>query len=236
VADNPRMRDGEGNYFRPLTDEITSRNGQPPLQDGIQAQIVKLATGGDGVANDFDLTLLATDARLAAAVTLLTTQAGYLDGLETLLGRLPAGGAATEASLAAAVTLLTTQAGYLDGLETLLGRLPAGGAATEASLATLAGAVSSGVLKTKDTGTYGYAAGSAAASVDVPTGARIKRVSVVAGTAVNATVSILGGATITVLAGGGFDEQLPGDALATSSTNEIVIGGTVQSYYVAWVV
>jgi hypothetical protein len=34
---------------------------------------------------------------LASIITLLATQAGYLDGVETLLGRLPAGGAATEA-------------------------------------------------------------------------------------------------------------------------------------------
>jgi hypothetical protein len=110
VADNPRMRDGEGNYFRPLTDEITSRNGQPPLQDGIQAQIVKLATGGDGVANDFDLTSLATDARLAAIQTLLSTEGGYLDGVETLLGRLPAGGAAADATLQLLTALIANGA------------------------------------------------------------------------------------------------------------------------------
>jgi hypothetical protein len=88
----------------------------------------------------------------------------------------------------------------------------------------------------KDSGTYGYAAGTAAGSVDVPTGARIKRVSVLAGASAAGTVTILGGATITVPAGGGFDDQLPGDAIATSSTNEVVIGGTVQAYYVGWVV
>jgi hypothetical protein len=87
----------------------------------------------------------------------------------------------------------------------------------------------------KDAGTYGYAAGAAAATVDVPTGARIKRVSVIAGASVAATVTILGGATITIPAGGGFDEQLPGDAIATSGTSEVVIGGTAQAYYVGWV-
>jgi hypothetical protein len=84
-------------------------------------------------------------------------------------------------------------------------------------------------------GTYAYAAGTAAGNVDVPTGARLKRVSVIAGATVAATVTILGGNTITVPAGGAFDDQIPGDATGTSSTSEVVIGGTVQSYYVAWV-
>jgi hypothetical protein len=84
-------------------------------------------------------------------------------------------------------------------------------------------------------GTFGYAAGTAAGNVDVPTGARIKRVSVIAGAAAGATVTILGGNTITIPAGGAFDEQVPGDATATSATNEVVVGGTIQSYYVAWV-
>lgn len=79
----------------------------------------------------------ATEAKQDSIITLLTTQAGYLDGVEALLGRLPSGGAASDASLASIITLLTTQAGYLDGVEGLLGRLPAGGAATEATLATL---------------------------------------------------------------------------------------------------
>jgi hypothetical protein len=34
----------------------------------------------------------------------------------------------------------------------------------------------------------------------------------------------------------GFDEQIPGDALATGANNEVVLGGTVRSYYVGWVV
>jgi hypothetical protein len=44
---------------------------------------------------------------------LLTTQAGYLDGIEGLIGT-------TNTNTGSAATLLTTQAGYLDGLETLI--------------------------------------------------------------------------------------------------------------------
>lgn len=80
-------------------------------------------------------------------------------------------------------------------------------------------------------GTFAYAAGTSAGTVDVPTAARLKRVSVVAGASVAATVTIGGGATITIPAGGSFDEQIPGAAVGA----DVVIGGTVQSYYVAWV-
>lgn len=81
-------------------------------------------------------------------------------------------------------------------------------------------------------GTYGYAAGTAAGTVDVPAGARVKRVSVIAGSGGAATVTIAGGATITIPAGGSFDEQIPGD---TAAGADVVIGGTVSSYYVGWV-
>jgi hypothetical protein len=79
-------------------------------------------------------------------------------------------------------------------------------------------------------GVYGYAAGTTAATVDVPTGARVKRVSVLAG-AGPATITIAGGATITVPAGASFDEQIPGDA---TLGGDVVISGTVSTYYVAW--
>lgn len=88
----------------------------------------------------------------------------------------------------------------------------------------------------KDAGTFGYAAGTAAGNVDVPTGARIKRVNVVAGATVAATVTILAGNTITIPAGGTFDEQIPGDALGTAGAADVVIGGTIQAFYVSWVV
>ena len=48
-----------------------------------------------------------------------------------------------------------------------------------------------------------------------------------------ATVSIAGGATITVPANATFDEQIPGQA---TSGGDVLIGGTPASYYVAWVV
>lgn len=83
-------------------------------------------------------------------------------------------------------------------------------------------------------GTFAYAAGDTAETVDVPTGARIKRVSVVAGAA-PATLTILGGETIPIPAGASFDEIVPGDAIATAGANEIVVGGDVDAYYVSWV-
>lgn len=88
-----------------------------------------------------------------------------------------------------------------------------------------------GVLPVKENGTYAYATGTAAATVDVPAGARVKRVFVYAGASA-ATVAIAGGATITIPAGASFDEQIPGDATAGA---DVVIGGTVSSYYVSWV-
>ncbi|MCA1571709.1 MAG: hypothetical protein LC798_15625 [Chloroflexi bacterium] len=80
---------------------------------------------------------------------------------------------------------------------------------------------------------YGYAAGTAATTVDVPAGARVRRVSVIAGTSVAATVTIAGGDTITIPAGAAFDEQIPGDVAMAA---DVVIGGTVQAYYVSWTV
>lgn len=59
----------------------------------------------DGVAREVP-TLLSVEAYIAATNALLTTQAGYLDGLET--------------AIAATNSLLTTQAGYLDGIEAKL--------------------------------------------------------------------------------------------------------------------
>jgi hypothetical protein len=45
-------------------------------------------------------------------------------------------------------------------------------------------------------------------------------------------VTIGTGDTITIPAGGSFDEQIPGQATAGA---DVVIGGTVSTYYVAWV-
>lgn len=81
-------------------------------------------------------------------------------------------------------------------------------------------------------GTFGYAAGTAAATVDVPANARVTRVTLIAGASAGATVTIAAGATITIPAGYSFDEVLRGDAALGA---DVVIGGSVQSYYVAWV-
>lgn len=78
--------------------------------------------------------------------------------------------------------------------------------------------------------TFGYAAGTAAATVDVPAGARLRAVRVIAaGTA--ATVVIAGGATITVPANATFSTDVVGDVAAGA---DVVIGGTPASYFCSW--
>lgn len=77
---------------------------------------------------------------------------------------------------------------------------------------------------------YAYDAGTATGTVDVPAAALLRRVTVMAGVSVGATVTIGGGDTITIPAGGAFDEQIPGRAVGA----DVVIGGTIQAYYVAW--
>lgn len=79
-------------------------------------------------------------------------------------------------------------------------------------------------------GVYDYDAGTSAGTVDVPAGKRVRRVSVIPG-AGTATVAIAGGDTITIPAGAMFDEQIPGQVAAGA---DVVIGGVVASYYVAW--
>lgn len=97
---------------------------------------------------------------------------------------------------------------------------------------------SNGVDRALDTddlghnGTYHYASNTVAGTVDVPATGRLTRVSVLAGVSVGATVTIGGGNTITIPAGSGFDEVIPGTALGA----DVVIAGTVQTYYVAWTV
>jgi hypothetical protein len=81
-------------------------------------------------------------------------------------------------------------------------------------------------------GVYGYAAGTATGTVDVPTDARLRRVSVVAGTASAATVTIGGGNTITVPAGYAFDDEIVGEA---TNKDVVIAGGPLQAYYIAWV-
>lgn len=75
--------------------------------------------------------------------------------------------------------------------------------------------------------TFGYAAGTAAATVDVPAGAQLRAVRVIGA----ATVAIAGGATITVPASTTFAVDVVGDVAAGA---DVVIGGTPTSYFVSW--
>lgn len=79
--------------------------------------------------------------------------------------------------------------------------------------------------------TYAYDAGVDAATVDVPAAALLRRVAVLAGASGVATITIGAGDTITIPASGTFDEQIPGRAVGA----DVVIGGDVEAYYVAWV-
>lgn len=78
--------------------------------------------------------------------------------------------------------------------------------------------------------TFGYAAGVAAGTVDIPAAARLTRIAVVAG-ASPATVVIDGGDTITVPTAMAFSEDIMGDVPKGA---DVVIGGTVATFYVAW--
>lgn len=84
-----------------------------------------------------------------------------------------------------------------------------------------------------DQGVYGYAAGTATGTVDVPSTARLKRVAVLAGASAASTITIGGGNTITVPAGSSFDELVPGLAVGA---DVVIGGGAPQSFYVSWVV
>lgn len=81
-------------------------------------------------------------------------------------------------------------------------------------------------------GTYGYKAGTATGVVDVPSTARLRRVTVIASASQATTLTINGGDTITIPAGGSFDEQIPGRAVGA---DVVINGGAPQSYYVSWV-
>ncbi len=80
-------------------------------------------------------------------------------------------------------------------------------------------------------GTLGYDAGTATGTVDVPAGARARFVSLIAGASA-ATLTVNGGDTITVPALASFDREFAGDA---TLGGDVVIGGTITSYYVEWV-
>lgn len=101
--------------------------------------------------------------------------------------------------------------------------------ATDATLASVLASVD-GLEALLAHGTFAYAAGTSTATVDVPSGGRVRQVFVIAGAAAT-TVTIAGGATITIPAGAAFDAPIIGDA---TLGGDVVIGGTPASYYVAW--
>jgi hypothetical protein len=75
-----------------------------------------------------------------------------------------------------------------------------------------------------------YAAG-VSGNVSVPSGSRMRRISAIAGTS-GGTVTILGGAAITLPANASFDED-PGNITGTGTSTDVQFSGTV-SYYVSW--
>jgi hypothetical protein len=79
-------------------------------------------------------------------------------------------------------------------------------------------------------GSFGYASGTSAATVNVPAGARVRKVFLVADTG-GATITIAGGSSIAVPAGVVFDQPVGGDAAKGA---DVVIGGALKTYYVAW--
>jgi hypothetical protein len=168
------------------------------------AQLLKLAISANG-----DATLVPADAANGIDVDVTRLPGTVASDLSSLAGK----DFATQTTLAAVLAKLIVSP------------------ATEATLASVLSAVD-GLEALQAHGTYGYASGTATATVDVPAGARVKRVSVIAG-ASSATITIAGGDMITVPAGASFDEQIPGDA---TLGGDVVIGGTITSYYVAWTV
>jgi hypothetical protein len=85
-------------------------------------------------------------------------------------------------------------------------------------------------------GTFGYAAGTAGTTVDVPAGARVTYVSVLSADNASITVQIGTGDVITVPAlGVGFrgtiDVPVRGD---TTLGSDVTIGGTPATWFVSW--
>jgi hypothetical protein len=193
-------------------DELRIVNGVDQVEPLPKGQRVRPVHGADGdvwdTSDDHPLPVAAAD--VVAAIDTLATALGSSSPV-----------ALDSASLAALENITATLSGPVALDNATL-------AALEQITATLSGVPHVVV----DTGTYGYASGTAAGTVDVPAGARVKRVSVIAGSGAAATITIAGGSTITIPAGGSFDEQIPGDATAGA---DVVIGGTVSSFYVGWV-
>lgn len=175
-------------------------------------QRFKVGFGGPGTYADVaaDHPLPVTDVEVAAA--LATLAAALEQTTVTVANPTDVSGLASQTTLSSVLTKLSSDP------------------ATQTTLIAVLNALQ-GTLTTREAGTYAYQAGTAAATVDVPTAARLTRVSVLAGAGGAATVTIGAGNTITIPAGGAFDEKIAGAA----TNADVVIAGTVASYYVAWV-
>lgn len=195
---------------RVSAEEVTSLNGGAVTAQKLERIILSLRTAD---ATAVDVTSVAplpvTDPLVAAALAALLVAVdgleGFTDGIEGALASI----------LAKQIAAPSTEAKQ-DTANTALAAINANTDTLEAVLAH---------------GTYGYLSGTTGTTVDVPAGARVKRVSVVASSAGTATVTIAGGSTITIPASAGFDEQIPGDG---TLGGDVVIGGNVASFYVAW--
>lgn len=102
----------------------------------------------------------ATEAKQDTLNTLITTQNGYLDGVEGTLTSLLAkviAAPATEAKQDTLNTLVTTQNGYLDGIETLIGTTNSTLTTIDGRVDTLEAAIgaTNETAATADTGTFG---------------------------------------------------------------------------------
>jgi hypothetical protein len=144
------------------------------------------------------------------------------NGLDVDVTRLPGTVAADVAAIAGKDFATQTT------LTAILAKLIAA-PATEATLVSVLASVD-GLETLLAHGTFAYATGTTAATVDVPAGARARLVSVIAGGGA-ATIAIAGGAAISVPAGAALDVPITGD-VATGA--DVVIGGTPASYVVTW--
>lgn len=185
-------------------------------QDTANASLASIVGSVDGV--EAALATLATETKLEAVRAMLASIDGHVDsleattdGLEGALATLNGKDFATQTTAAAILAKLSSDP------------------ATQTTLAAVLAAVD-GLETLLTPGIFSYASGTAGTTVDVPTGAQLRKVTVAASAAGAATITIGGGATITVPAGETFDEQIVGIALGADA----VIGGSVSSYYVAW--
>jgi hypothetical protein len=88
-------------------------------------------------------------------------------------------------------------------------------------------------LRPSDFGTFGYASDVAVGIVHIPSGAKCKRIAVLANASATTTILISDGDTIVLPPNVSFDEQIPGTLLGPF---DITIGGAdPQTYYIAWV-